>query len=846
MVDQKTSSEPPSDENRGASKEDEKTEKLPSQLEFDLGNQVVRHRTRKFNGLARIPRDPPPPPRATLSDAPVIPLLGASIISQLTYTWVTPMMASSATLGYQRTLQATDLWKVDPEREVGPLSDKLDHAWDRRKAEAAAWNARLESGEINPGVLKRVRWFIQAFAHGSYSSEKVALSELAWREKDGRKEPSLAWALNDTFGLYFWSAGAFKVFGDTAQLMGPLLVKAIINFAKARAVAKEAGTEVPHVGRGIGMATGLFFLVITASLTQHQFFWRAMTTGALARGALINSIYKRGVKLTAKARVTSSNSNLINHISTDHAGDDFQEEVSAVVLMLKYSIGWTAPIQVTVCLIILLVQLGPSALAGFALFLCVAPIQERVMSYVFKVRRASMQYSDERAKTLLEVLGTMRVVKYFCYEAPFLKRIYDTRSNELEGVRKIQHSQSANAAFAYSIPVLAATLSFVTYTSTTAGFDVAIIFASFSLFQLLRQPMMFLPRALSATADARNAIFRLTPLFHAQVLDDVAFKVDLEQEYALEASDATFEWETFASQTTEKPLEPITTPFTIRNINMSVPRGSLVAIVGRVGSGKSSLLQGLIGEMRHVSGKFSFGGRVAYCPQSAWIQNASLRENILFGQPFNEDRYWRVIEEACLLPDLQLLPNADLTEIGEKGINLSGGQKQRVNIARALYYDADIVIMDDPLSAVDAHVGKALFHGVIMESLRNKGRSVILVTHALHFLSNCDYIYTLDGGRIAEHGTYDHLVSLNGEFARLDQEFGGKDASTFLEDDIPVLATDIAEELKIKSAKANRGIGGDKLAGKLIVKEFRTTGSVSWNGTIAPVIHALTDLSVDV
>ncbi|KAG6918643.1 hypothetical protein DXG01_012762 [Tephrocybe rancida] len=755
MTDRKTSSEPASSENTrsktGPSKEDEKAEDLdlPTQLQFDLGKQVVRFRSRWWQ--VWIPRDPPPPPRATLSDAPIIPLLGASIFSQLTYTWVTPIM----TLGYQRTLQATDLWKVDPAREAGPLSAKLDAAWDRRTAEAAAWNTKLERGEIKPSFLKRSRWAIQALAHGRHFSEKLALYESEWREKDGRKEPSLAWALNDTLGFYFWTAGAFKT---------------IINFAKARALAKENGMEAPHVGRGIGMAIGLFSIVITASLTQHQFFWRAMSTGVLARAALVNSIYKRGVRLTAKARITSSNSNLINHISTD---------VSRIDACAQwFHAGWTAPIQVTICLIILLVQLGPSALAGFALFLCVAPIQERVMAYVFKIRRASMKFSDQRAKTLLEVLGLA--------------------------------TSYAIAAFAYSIPVLAATLSFVTYTSTTAGFDIAIIFSSFSLFQ----PMMFLPRALSATADARNALVRLTPLFHAKLMDDVAFKVDPAQGYALVATNATFEWEAFASQPTEKHVEPDTTaPFVVRDINMLVPRGSLVAIVGRVGSGKSSLLQGLIGEMRRVSGKFSFGGQVAYCPQSAWIQNASLRDNILFGQPYDEERYWHVIEGACLLPDLHVLPDADLTEIGEKGINLSGGQKQRTLI---------------PI-IVDAHVGKALFHGAILESLRKRGKTVILVTHALHFLSHCDYIYTMDDGRIAEHGTYEHLVSMNGEFARLDKEFGGKDASTSSEAETPVSATDISEELKIKSAKTSRGIAGDKLAGRLVVKEIRTTGLVSWN-----------------
>ncbi|GLB40166.1 putative ABC protein [Lyophyllum shimeji] len=790
-----------SNENTVGSKKPSQLPTLPIHLQLDLGNEVTRYRTKWWQ--VWIPRDPPPPPRDTLSDAPVIPLAAASLFSQLTYTWVTPMMV----LGYQRTLQATDLWKMDATREAGPLSAKLDEAWEHRKRDASSWNEKLQGGQVKPGYVKRLKWTIGALSRGRHYARYISSMEKKWREKEGLRQPSLAWALNDTFGHFFWSAGAFKVFGDTAQLMGPLLVKAIINFAKARATAKENGIEGPHVVRGIAMGFGLVFLVVTASIAQHQFFWRAMTTGVLARAALINSIYKRGVNLTGKARTTLSNSDLINHISTD---------VSRVDACAQwFHAGWTAPIQVTVCLAILLAQLGPSALAGFALFLCIAPIQERVMAYVFRVRQSSMRFSDQRAKTLLEVLGAMRVVKYFCYEVPYLKRIYETRQNELRGVRRIQNSQSANAAFAYSIPVLAATLAFVTYTETTQGFDVAVIFASLSLFQLLRQPMMFLPRALSATADARNALARLSRVFHAEVMKENPILENPDQEYALEAIGVTFEWETF-----EKPPAPTATssdshaavPFRVRDVNMIVPRGRLVAVVGPVGSGKSSLLQGVIGEMR----------------LTAWIQNASLRDNILFGQRFDEDRYRLVIKDSSLFPDLQLLPDGDMTEIGEKGVNLSGGQKQRISIARALYYNADVVILDDPLSAVDAHVGKALFHDAILGSLRNRGKSVILVTHALHLLPYCDYIYTLDDGRIAEHGTYEQLLARGGEFARLDREFGGDESQT-LEGETSPASEDTTNEVMITSMKAKNSNTSNRSAGKLIVKERRTTGSVSWN-----------------
>ncbi|KAJ7833819.1 hypothetical protein B0H13DRAFT_2428014 [Mycena leptocephala] len=356
----------------------------------------------------------------------------------------------------------------------------------------------------------------------------------------------------------FWKGGVVQ---DTSQLMGPLLVKALIHFAKAHATAKAAGVEPANIGHGIGMAFGLLIVIVLASICQHQFFFRSMITGVLARTAISGALYRRAVHLTPAARLRLPNSAVLNHVSTD---------------------------------------LGPSALAGFALFLLLIPLQERIIAHRFSLRQASMKWTDKRAGRVLEVVASMRVVK--CYEGSFLARLFRIRTQELRGIRNIQHSQSANIALAFSLPVLAATLTFVTYTETSKQFDVAVVLASFSLFQLLRQPMIFLPCALSAIADARNALL----VFRVPLREGVPFVVDTEQEAAVWAKGAGWLWEAAP-------------PFALHDITLSIPRGTLVAIVGRVGSGKSSLLQGLIGEMRTTAGKWAFSGSVAYCPQSAWI-----------------------------------------------------------------------------------------------------------------------------------------------------------------------------------------------------------------------------------
>ncbi|KAG1903686.1 ABC protein [Suillus fuscotomentosus] len=594
----------------------------------------------------------------------------------------------------------------------------------------------------------------------------------------------------------YWIGGIFKVFGDTAQLMGPIVLGKSFS-AQERSAAIVAGTPGPNVGRGIAMAFGLFELTVMASICTHQ-VW------VLARAALITCIYECGVNLTGKAHIKINNATL------------------------RYSVH----------------NLGAA-----------------------RTRNDAKEYT-----------GAIWIVKYFTYEVPFLPSKHDVkeyqqhthesclgifylRKKELHGIRRILHVTSGNLALAASMPVLAATLAFVTYTLTAHNFNVAVIFSSFSLFQLFWQPMTFMPRALSAIPDASNAIQWLAHVFRVELISEDTLVTDKDQEPALLTKDATFEWESHAKDSgeafsskgarsggplrgkdrgvkedmakeKEKPAPGKDTPiFQVKNVTMTIPRGQLVAVVRPVGSGKSSLLQGLLGEMRKVSGHVSFGGCVGYCPQTAWIQNATLCDNITFGQPFEKDRYWRIIETACLLPNLQLLPDGDLTEIEEKGINLSGGQKQRVNIARALYFEPEIVIFDDPLSAVDANVGKSLFQDAIVGALRNRGVTVILVMHVIHFLSQVDYIYTLNGV-FTESGTYEDLVSRGGDFARFDLEFGGHasegEEETQEEEVIPQTRITI-EDVKLKSKRAKKqATGSGELEGRLIVKEKQSTGSVSW------------------
>ncbi|CAK9781035.1 hypothetical protein CC85DRAFT_282605 [Cutaneotrichosporon oleaginosum] len=799
------------------------------------------------------PKYPPPPPPLSLDDAKLTPEVSANWFSFLYFNWVSPMMA----LGDARPLEATDLWRLDDKRSAGRLARILSQKYEERKARAEEYNAKL--ADPRTPLPRRQRWTYPLMPN----REK---READFRAKGGQKKPQLAMALLDVFGWWFWIAGFLKLIADCCLACSPLLIRALIRWATLNEYARKGLiTQAPKVGQGIGMAFGLLAMLCVSSVALHHYFYRTMGTGVLARSALISAIYERSLRLTQKARGELPNGKIVNHISTDTARIDF---AAGFVHIL-----WTAPIQFIVIAVILIIELGYSSLPGIIFLLVMTPGQAIIMKKLFLVRKKSMVWTDKRAKLLQEILGGMRLVKFFAWEASFLERINAVRRMELGYVRTLLIVRSGMMAFAMSLPVLATILAFVTYSLTSHKLEAATIFTSVTLFNLMRMPLMMWPMTLSATADAINALGRLQAVFDAEVTTEERM-IDPDLKDAVVIKDASFTWDAAppaedevtkleaklaaaqkgvkpAGKSPKKSKEPKEkkfggqTPaagpqgnsqddvFQIKNISLTIPSGSLTAIVGPIGSGKSSLLQGLMGEMRRTSGSIKFQGTTALCAQSPWIQNATVRENILFGQPWNEEKYWAAVRDASLEPDLVLLEDGDGTEIGEKGITLSGGQKQRVNIARALYYDADIIALDDPLSALDAGVGKQVFFNAILGALSGKTR--ILVTHALHFLPHVDHIIVLENGRVSETGTYQELKDAEGPFSKLVREFGSEDVEEKeAGDEEEAIEEDNAPHKPIDRSKmTTRGLGH----GMLMQLEERNQGGLQ-KGTFSGYLRA--------
>ncbi|KPV74356.1 uncharacterized protein RHOBADRAFT_54195 [Rhodotorula graminis WP1] len=758
---------------------------------------VVKHKWALFDPF--VYKAPPPPP-ASMDDAATIGIAKASWLSQTTFWWIQPLLV----LGYKRELQAEDLPKMDPTREAGHLADVFEENFAKRRRAVEEWNRALDEGTLVPSRWTRLKW--------------KAAARAGWGREDGRREVGLCLALSDTFFWPFWSAGLYKIVSDAAQTTAPLVSREIIRFVQSAYAAQPAGEPVPGIGRGIAMAVGLFLMQLFVSVCMNNTFARSGQCGVLARAALISSLYRKAFKMSGKARTDISNAQLVSHISTSISRVDWASTF--------FHFSYTCVIQLVEVLVILLCTIGVSSLPGVAIVIAAIPLQSWAMRQLYKGRRVAQKHTDARIKTISELLNGIRIVKLFAWETPILDKAAESRKHELSAIRKLLTIRAANQAVAMTLPLLSSVLVFAVYSLTGNQQDPAQIWTSLALLNLLRQPLMMLPNALSSAADAHVALQALVPVFMADELPEQLFLVDGSSKLALKVEDADFEWETSAPP----PVEVVAKSKSVKKekkdeeklgekasrlegINLEVLKGHLT-------SGKSSLLQGCIGEMRRTRGTVTFGGSIGYCAQQAWIMNGTVRSNILFGRDFDEHRYWEVIRAASLLADLDQLPAGDMTEIGEKGITLSGGQRQRVSLARAFYVNADIILLDDPLSAVDAHVGAAIFENAIRGLLAGKTR--ILVTHGLQYLPQADWVVVMENGRIVEQGTYAELVASGSSFSRFADEYGVAAVSTAVGDgdgDELVGKVDVVDEPKQK------GKGG--AAGRpLMQKEEQAVGSV--------------------
>jgi len=542
------------------------------------------------------------------------------------------------------------------------------------------------------------------------------------------------------------------------------------------------------------------------------------------------------------------NGRIINLMSTDTYRVD---QASGFFHMI-----WTSPVAIVITIVLLLINLTYSALPGLGLLMIMMPLLGRAVRSLFRRRMSINKVTDQRVSLTQEILQAVRFVKYFGWETSFLERIDAIRRREIRGIQILLAIRNGIMSVGMSMPIFASMLAFITYSLTDHGLNPARIFSSLALFNSLRIPLNFLPLVIGQVIDANASVRRIEEFLLAEEAQEDAER-NFEAKEAVVMKDADFTWERHPTREEEegdgqakrpkkdvkdKKDKRVSTqsapsqdsssvkpeeeehPFQLKGLDISIGRKELIAVIGSVGSGKSSFLAALAGDMRKTKGEVMIGASRAFCPQYAWIQNATVQENIIFGKEFNNDWYNKVIDACALRPDLDMLPNHDKTEIGERGITVSGGQKQRMNIARAIYFDADIVLMDDPLSAVDAHVGRHIMDNAICGLLQDKCR--ILATHQLHVLSRCDRIIWIEEGRVQAVDTFNRLMADNKDFQQLmtmtAAEEEKEEQTEAVEDEV---------EGERKSAKKSRKKKKKPVA--LMQEEDRATKSVSWGVWLA-------------
>ncbi len=488
-------------------------------------------------------------------------------------------------------------------------------------------------------------------------------------------------------------AGALiKLLQDLLKFTGPLILDKLITFVRD----SHTKGRTQSISVGIFYTLLLFLTSLVQSLCLAHYFHRMFIVGARVRTSTMNLLYRKSLKLSASARKTATVGEMTNLMSVNAQ--------MLADLSMYLNVLWSSPLQIIIAVALLYQYLGVSAVIGVGFVLVLIPLNVYLSNKIKQVQLAKQIHQDSRIKMMSEILSGIKVLKLYGWELSFRDIVGKIRSSEMSFYKKIGSLSIISNFVWMCVPIIITIVSFGCFIllNDSEKFTANVVFVSLSLFNILRFPLVVLPSIISTIISAQVSIKRITAFLIKEEINKTDVTCVETPGIAVKIEHADLGW----SKDT----------VLLKDLTLNVETGRLVAIVGSVASGKSSLISGLLGEMHKLNdGTMNVNGRTAYVAQQAWIQNETLKNNIIFKRSrlVNEERYQRILEACSLLDDLKIMPAGDSTEIGEKGINLSGGQKQRVSLARAVYADADIYMLDDPLSAVDSHAGKHIFDKVI-------------------------------------------------------------------------------------------------------------------------------------
>uniref|UniRef100_A0A8C7DDB9 Cystic fibrosis transmembrane conductance regulator n=1 Tax=Oncorhynchus kisutch TaxID=8019 RepID=A0A8C7DDB9_ONCKI len=569
--------------------------------------------------------------------------------------WLNPLFR----IGYKRRLEEDDMYKVLPEDGSERLGEELQSLWDHEVQKAAK--------DLRPPKLAKV------------------LIKCYWKP--------------------YAVLGIFTLIEEVIKVIQPVFLGKLIQYFE-----KYDPDNMDALYEAFGYAAGVCLSTLILAVTHHLYFFHVQRTGMKMRVAMCHMIYKKALCLSSAAMGKTTTGQIVNLLSNDV--NKFDE----VTIFLHFL--WVGPLQAAAVLGLLWVEIGPSCLAGMAVLVILMPTQTMFGRLFSKFRSKTAALTDNRIRTMNEVVSGIRIIKMYAWEKPFSALVNEVRRKEISKIMSSSYLRGLNMASFFAASKIIVFITFTVYVLLGNTISASRVFVTVSLYSAVRLTVtLFFPSAVEKLSETRISVRRIKTFL---LLDEIVksnhgFLQEEKQEPSVEIQDLICYWDKVNVQLLS-PVPPSHFP-------------------------QSSLLSSILGELPHDKGVLKVKGQLTYASQQPWVFPGTIRSNILFGKELHPQKYEKVLRACALKRDMELLPDGDLTLIGDRGATLSGGQKARVNLARAVYQDADIYLLDDPLSAVDAEVGRHLFEQCICGILKNKPR--ILVTHQLQYLQAANQILVL-------------------------------------------------------------------------------------------------------
>uniref|UniRef100_A0A1J3GMA5 ABC-type xenobiotic transporter n=4 Tax=Noccaea caerulescens TaxID=107243 RepID=A0A1J3GMA5_NOCCA len=607
------------------------------------------------------------------------------------------------------------------------------------------------------------------------------------QECNNSSNPSLFWSISGVYGWPYLRLGVLKVFNDCIGFAGPLLLNRLIKYL-------QKGSE-SSVGYTLAISLGL--TSIFKSFLDTQYTFRLSKLKLKLRSSIMSVIYRKCLRVSTANRSGFSEGEIQTFMSVD--ADRIVNLCNSLHDM------WSLPLQIGIALYLLYTQVKFAFLSGLAITILLIPVNKWISVLIASATEKMMKLKDERIRKTGELLTNIRTLKMYGWDNWFADWMKETRATEVTHLATRKYLDAWCVFFWATTPTLFSLCTFGLYELMGHQLDAATVFTCLALFNSLISPLNSFPWVINGLIDAFISTRRVSKFLRCSEhsKDSSVDSSLISEDLAVFVEDASCIW----SSNVEEEHNLI-----IKQVSLRVPKGTFVAIIGEVGSGKTSLLNSLLGEMQCVHGLVLLNGSVAYVPQVPWILSGTVRDNILFGKTFDSKRYLDTLSACALDVDISLMVGGDMAFIGDKGVNLSGGQRARLALARAVYHDSDMYLLDDVLSAVDSQVGSWILQRALVGPLLNK-KTRIMCTHYIQAISSADMVVVMEKGNVKWSGAVTDMPKSISPTFSLSNEFDmsttknltkRQESLSVKKDDVDEVSELAADIVKVEERKEGR------------------------------------------